>query len=50
MRQELEDIETQFPKEITDLKQKIIDAKKSTEEYEDKTNILAEELRNLKAS
>jgi hypothetical protein len=49
VKQELEDIETQFPKEITELKQKIVDAKKSTEEFEEKTKILAEELRKLKA-
>ena len=49
VKQELEDIETQFPKEITELKQKIVDAKKSTEEFEEKTKIRAEELRKLKA-
>ena len=32
-----------------DLKQKINDAKKSTEEYEDKTKILAEELKKMKS-
>jgi hypothetical protein len=48
VKQELEDIETQFPKEILDLKQKIIDAKKTTEEFEDKTKVLADELRILK--
>lgn len=49
MKQELEDIETQFPKEITDLKQKIVDAKRTTEDFEDKTKVLADELRKLKA-
>lgn len=48
VKQELEDIETSFPKEITDLKQKIVDAKKTTEEYEEKTKALADELRQLK--
>jgi putative NADH-flavin reductase len=45
----LEDLETAFPKEITDLKQKIVDAKKTTEQYEENTKALAEELRVLKA-
>ena len=48
VKQELEDIETQFPKEILDLKQKIIDAKKTTEEFEDKTKVRADELKILK--
>ena len=49
VKQELEDIEMQFPKEIMDLKQKITDAKRSTEEYEDKTKLLADELRKMKS-
>lgn len=44
----MEDIETQFPKEIMDLKQKINEAKKTTEEFEEKTKALADELRHLK--
>jgi hypothetical protein len=44
----LSDLETQFPREITELKDKITNAKKTTEEYEEKTRILAEELRRLK--
>ena len=38
----------QFPREITDLKQKIADAKKTTEEFEEKTKVLAEDLKKLK--
>jgi len=41
-------LETQFPREITELKDKITTAKNTTAEYEDKTRILAEELRRLK--
>ena len=48
VKRELEDIETQFPKEITDLKTKITEAKKQTEEFEEKTKVLAEDLRKLK--
>jgi len=49
VKQDLEDIETHFPKEIQELKQRIVDSKKTTEEYEEKTKALAEELRALKA-
>jgi len=48
VKEELEDIETQFPKEIMDLKQKINEAKKTTEEFEEKTKAVADELRHLK--
>jgi hypothetical protein len=37
VKQELEDIEQSFPKEIKSLKEQIQSSKKKTEEYEDKT-------------
>ena len=48
MKRELEEIEQNFPKEITALKQRITDAKNQTADYEAKTKALAEELRVLK--
>ena len=48
MREELERIEYDYPKQIRDLKDQIMTAKKKTEEYEGKTKSLAEELRKLK--
>jgi hypothetical protein len=49
VREELEKIEYDYPKQIKDLKEQILSAKKKTEEYEDKTKALAEELRKMKA-
>ena len=46
--EELEKIEYDYPKQIKELKEQILAAKKKTEEYEDKTKSLAEELRKLK--
>ena len=48
VKEELEKIEFDYPKQIKDLKEQILTAKKKTEEYEDKTKNLAEELRKLK--
>ena len=42
-------MEQSFPKEIKGLKEQIAAAKKKTEEYEEKTKQLADELRKLKA-
>ena len=50
VKQELEEIESQFPKEIVELKKKIDEAKKTTVEYEEKTKVLADELRLLKTN
>ena len=49
LKQELEDIDVAFPKEIMDYKAQIVQSKKTTEEFEEKTRILADELRELKA-
>ena len=50
VKQELQDIEEAHPKEIKSLQEQIAAAKKRTEEYEQKTKELADELRKLKAS
>jgi len=50
VKQELEQIETDFPKQVKELKDSITSAKKKTTEYEDKTKILSEELRRLKGT
>jgi chromosome segregation ATPase len=47
---ELQDIEESHPKEIKSLQEQIAQAKKKTEEYEQKTKELADELRKLKAA
>lgn len=47
--EELEKIEYDYPKQIKELKEQIAAAKKKTEEYEEKTKSLAEELWKLKA-
>jgi septation ring formation regulator EzrA len=49
VKQELANLETEFPKEIADLKSKIQGAKSKTEEYEVQTRMLADELKKLKA-
>lgn len=48
MKIELQDIEESHPKEIKNLQEQIAQAKKKTEEYEQKTKELADELRKLK--
>lgn len=50
VKQELQDIEESHPKEIKSLQEQIAAAKKKTEEYEQKTKELADELRKLKAA
>jgi len=50
VKQELQDIEEAHPKEIKSLQEQIAAAKKRTEEYEQKTKELADELRKLKAA
>ena len=50
VKQELQDIEESHPKEIKSLQEQITAAKKKTEEFEQKTKELADELRKLKAS
>ena len=50
VKQELQDIEEAHPKEIKSLQEQIAAAKKLTEEYEQKTKELADELRKLKAA
>ena len=49
VKQELQDIEESHPKEIKSLQEQITAAKKKTEEFEQKTKELADELRKLKA-
>jgi phage host-nuclease inhibitor protein Gam len=49
VKDELENIEYEYPKQIKELKEQIQSAKLKTEEYEEKQKILADELRKLKA-
>ena len=49
VKQELQDIEESHPKEIRSLQEQITAAKKKTEEFEQKTKELADELKKLKA-
>lgn len=48
MKHELQDIEEAHPKEIRTLQEQIQAAKRKTEEFEQKTKELADELRKLK--
>ena len=48
VKKELQNIDQQFPKEISELKDRITECKRTTEDYERKTEILAEELKKLK--
>ena len=49
VKQDLSNIENTFPTELTNLKNRINQAKQETLEYEKKTNDLAQQLRELKA-
>jgi uncharacterized protein YoxC len=48
VKNELQDIEEAHPKEIRTLQEQIQAAKRKTEEFEQKTKELADELRKLK--